>query len=173
MKKILIVLGFICSMVGTSAHAALIDIQVEGGGIAQVYQLSDGTFLGLMGFDNRSSGASDVTITSFSDLVSGFSSGTVLGFFNGTNPINSGAVEFDELVYGFTVTAGSRLFDSLWVQWSGGDLVYSFGNKTRTMRAAVTRQGDPLASVNEPSAIAIAALGLIGMVLTGRRKRKA
>lgn len=170
MKKGITLLAFAALFVCSGVNAALISLQVEGGGTAQVYELNDGSFLGLMGFDNRDrSGytASDVTIASFGDLADGFTSGqqNIMGFYNGTNPVNAGAVEFDALVYGFNVAAGARLFDSLWVNWSGGNLVYGqpYGGTT-TLSANVTRQGDPLATsatnVSEPGMLTLMLLGL-------------
>ena len=50
------------AMIGVPAvnASAIIDLQVEGGGDQQVYQLDNGNLLGLWGFDNRQ-GDDDVT----------------------------------------------------------------------------------------------------------------
>lgn len=144
------------AVLSAPASAAVIGLQVEGGGAPRVYQLTNGDFLGLWGFDNREGanpGAGAVTIATFDDLVSGFRGGNrVVAFYNGTNPVNAGASEFDELVFGFTVADDARLFSSVWVRWTGGNLTYvqPNGRSTTTMSARATLPGDPLAALSPP-----------------------
>lgn len=159
---------------GAASAASIVGLQVEGGGFPNVYHLENGNWLGLWGFDNRDrSGfnAVDVTINSASDLVGGFTSGggNIVNFFNGTNPINGGASEFDELTFGFDVAEGKRLFDSLWIEWTGGTLVYEnpWGG-TNTMGSKATLEGDPFADtapVPLPAAawMLMAAVGGLGI----------
>ena len=177
-------------LIGTAAalalasgtNAAMIDLQVEGGGSQQVYQLSNGNYLGLWGFDARNV-ASDVVITGNADITEGFSSGAsnIKEFYNGPNPVNSGAEEFDKLSYAFTVEKGDRLFDSLWIEWSGGNLVYQFGDSTRTMSTlpsiptlesklwANDRENN--ISVSEPGSLALLVAGFAGLGLLRRRRK--
>lgn len=156
---------------------ASVGLVVEGGGTPQVFGLGNGNFLGLLGFDNRAPRVGDATIASDADIlaliVSG--SGNVVDFYNGTNPINPALSEFDELMYPFTVLEGQRLFDALWVEWTGGPLVVSNGlGGTGTLAATVTRSGDPLGSADViPEATSVATwslLSLVGVVI-GRRSR--
>ncbi len=155
---------------------ASIGLVVEGGGTQQVYQLTNGNFLGLWGFDNRGAGQSDVTFNSAADITSIFTSngGSVVNYYNGTNPINAGASEFDALAFSFTVLDQDRLFDSLWVEWTGGNLVArTASGGTSTMSELVTRSGDPLQNViPEPGTLAIWGVGL-GVMAIGRRRRQA
>ncbi|MEM9346554.1 MAG: PEP-CTERM sorting domain-containing protein [Planctomycetota bacterium] len=158
----------------TFTHAASITgFVVEGGGTQQVHQLNNGNFLGLWGFDNRENanpGAGAVTINSSADIVGGFTSGgaSIVNFYNGTNPINSGASEFDELTFSFTLADNTRLFDSVWVEWTGGNLVYSnpAGGTTTMNSTNITRPGDP---IPEPTSLALLAIG--GLIATRRRRR--
>lgn len=149
--------------VGTAQAAAIVDLIVEGGGTPQVYALESGDYVGLWGFDNRSS-TSDVTLNSEADLLGGFTSGAgnIVGFLD-----TSGA----DFSFPFTVDAGQRLFDSLWVQWTGGNLVYSFNGKSRTMGTGNAVEGTPFASVPEPGTLALFSLGLMGLVASRRFKR--
>lgn len=145
--------------------ASIIGLVVEGGGTAQVYQLNNGNFLGLWGFDNREGanpGAGAVNIGSAADISMGFtpsSASSIVAYYNGTNPINVGASEFEVLSFPFTVADNARLFDSLWVEWTGGNLVYNtVTGGTATMGTTVTRSGDPL--IPEPSALGLMACAL-------------
>lgn len=176
MKKYLLAVAAVVGLAGT-ANAASFNLIVEGGGTQQVFALNNGNFLGLWGIDNRPSGASNVTVSSQADLISGFTPGSVgniVNVFNGTNPINGGASEFDQLTYSFTVNAGERLFDSLWIEWTGGNLVYQkqLGRGTTTMNSNnITRQGDPLAAaVPLPAAGWMLIAGVAGLFAVRRRK---
>ncbi|SCZ66263.1 PEP-CTERM sorting domain-containing protein [Thiohalomonas denitrificans] len=162
--------------------AAIVDLQVEGGGTQQVYQLSNGNYLGLWGFDARNI-ASDVNITGAADITGGFASGgdTIKEYYNGPNPVNDGAHEFDKLSYDFTVGKGERWFDSLWVEWSGGNLVYQFGDGTRTMSTMPSTPtlesrlwadgGGNGVSVSEPGSLALLVAGFAGLGLLHRRRK--
>lgn len=167
------------------AQAAVIGLQVEGGGSRIVYELTNGDRLGLWGFDNReraNPGAGAVTIGSFEELLAGFrGAGRIRAFYNGPNPVNPGAKEFDPLEFGFTIADNARLSNSLWVRWSGGELTYVQPSKgTTSMGAAATRPGDPLAEraaaealtpVPVPAALPLflAGLGILGLFARLRR----
>ena len=163
---------------GAASAASVVDLIVEGGGTPQVFSLENGRFLGLWGFDNRNN-ESPVTINNADDIIGGFTSGgsNIVGFFNGTNPINAGASEFDSLGYSFTIAADTRLFDSLWIEWTGGNLVYSFNGNSRTMGDGnITREGDPFSPATPiplPAAgwLLLAAFG--GLGVAARRKARA
>ena len=143
--------------------AAITGLQVEGGGTQQVHALLNGNFLGLWGFDNREGanpGAGAVDITSDADITGGFISGggNIVAYYNGTNPINLGANEFDPLTYPFTLADNERLFDSVWIEWTGGNLVYQQpSGGTATMNSTnITRPGDPI--IPEPTTMGLAAV---------------
>lgn len=141
----------------------------------QIYQLGNGNLLGLWGIDNRPSGAQNYTVTSFTDLTSGFTAGSqsaLVAAYNGTNPINAGASEFDPLTYSFDVSIGDRLFDSIWLEWTGGNLVYNkqLGGGTNTMGTSVSLSGDPLAPIPLPAAAWLLIAGIGGLFAVGRRK---
>lgn len=158
---------------GHTAHAAaVVGLVVEGGGTQQVHQLNNGNLLGLWGFDNREGanpGAGAVTINSAADITGGFISGagSIVQYYNGTNPINGGASELDVLAYPFTIADDARLFDSLWVEWTGGSLVYQRpSGGTSTMNGTmITRPGDPF--IPEPTT---AALAMIASLMTCCRR---
>ena len=154
------------AMIGAPAvnASAIIDLQVEGGGDQQVYQLDNGNLLGLWGFDNRQ-GDDDVTLSGPGDITGGFTSGgnTIQGYYD------SG---FQDFAFPFTVNEGDRLFDSLWIEWSGdSNLVYSFNGQTRTMGTEVSLEGDPTAEVPEPGMLALLGAGLLGLLAFRRRGR--
>jgi|GEM_PF-6559104 len=159
--------------------AAIVGLQLEGGGTQQVFALDNGNFLSLWGFDNREGanpGAGAVDINSAADIIGGFVSGTVVGLYNGANPVNAGASEFDALTYSFTIADDARLFDSLWVEWTGGTLVYAQPNgrsRSTANSTNITRDGDPFprtVPVSEPTPIALLGLGLL-MAGIARRRR--
>ena len=155
--------------------SAVIGFRVEGGGTQQVYQLNNGNYLGLWGFDNRGN-ASPVTITSANDITQGFITGSasIVNYYNGINPVNVGASEFDPLVFPLTIDEDAlgknpRLFDSVWAEWTGGFLVYQqpSGGTTTMSSSNVTRPGDPIVPMPGTTAMAVIGLGALAM----RRRR--
>lgn len=160
--------------------AAIIGLQVEGAGTQQVYSLGNGNFLGLWGFDNRepaNPGASTVDILNADSIKNGFTGGkdSIVNFYNGTNPVNGGASEFDPLTFAFTIVDNARLFDSLWIEWTGGNLVYKqpSGGTTTMNSTNITRQGDPLAPVPIPAALPLLASVLAFFGFMGWRRKAA
>ncbi len=172
------------SLASGANAAAIIDLQVEGGGEQQVYHLSNGNYLGLWGFDARNASIqSDVTIGSASDITGGFSSGgdNIVAYYNGSTPVNSGASEFDSLSYPITIKDGDRLYNSLWTEWTGGNLVYQKLNggtstmstlfATPTIEYSLWNNGDSV-SVSEPGSLALLVAGFAGLGLLRRRDGK-
>ena len=146
------------SVFGSSALAGPVDLIVEGGGAPQVFQLDNGNRLGLWGFDNRGN-ESAITFNE-SELMSGFVSGSPLGFLD---------ADFDPFTFPATVEADTRNFDAIWVEWAGGNLVYNFEGNTRTMGDGVTLEGDPTA-VPTPAMAGLLGLGLLGIAAMRRRR---
>jgi hypothetical protein len=161
------------------AGASVIALRVEGGGTQQVYRLSNGNFLGLWGFDNRdfaNPGKGDVTISAASQIIAGFSGGAsrIVGFYNGSTPVNAGKAQFAPLTFSFTVADNTRLFNSLWVEWTSGNLVYRQPTGgTTTMAARKTLEGDPLTPVPLPAALPLLLAGVGGLALLARRRKAA
>lgn len=184
MKNLIAAMVTLAGLMLTSVSAqavAIVGLIVEGGGTQQVYALDNGNYLGLWGFDNREGanpGAAAVDINSLMDITNGFISGggNIVNYYNGTNPINGGASEFDPLSVPFTIADNARLFDSLWIEWTGGNLVYQQpSGGTSTMNSTnITRDGDPLANndVPEPGTLMLLGAGLVGLG-AARRKRSA
>ena len=169
-KKLIIPVLFLM-VLSITAFADPIGLQLEGGGTQQVYQLSNGNFLSLWGLDNREGanpGAGAVTINSLSDF--NFISGTVVGVYNGINPINPGASNFDPLVLGFIVSDDARLYDAIWVEWTGGNLVHQRpSGGTSTAGATATLEGDPFRTP-EPASMILLGLGIFGVASLSRKR---
>lgn len=148
-----------------------IGLQLEGGGTQQVYQLGNGNFLSLWGLDNREGanpGAGAVTISSLADF--NFISGTVVGVYNGINPINPGASNFDPLIFGFVIADNDRLYDAVWIEWTGGNLVHQRpSGGTSTASANATLEGDPFRTP-EPASVILLGLGIFGVASLSRKR---
>lgn len=165
-------------LLAAQTEAATIGLAVEGGGSPQVYQLSNGNFLGLWGLDNRerANPGGAVTITTQAELLSAMNPGSrnrVVAVYNGTNPVNSHAREFSPLVYDFTVGDEVRLSNALWIEWRGGNLVYrNPGRGGGNMGATATRTGDPfLVTTPLPGALPLLLAGFAALGLAARRRK--
>jgi hypothetical protein len=171
------------AMLASPARAAVVGLQAEGGsGPRSVYQLTNGNFLGLWGFDNRNPNVGAVTLNSAADILSGFRGNTnrIVGFYNGRTVVNSGRSEFDPIVWGFTIGDEERLSDSLWIEWTGGGLVFRGPvGGTRNMQPNATLAGDPFlarASAVTPMPVPgalplfLAGLGVMGLIARVRRR---
>lgn len=159
--------------------AAVVGLQVEGGGSPIVYKLANGNFLGLWGFDNRNPKVGAVTLTSSADILSGFKGdkSRIVGFYNGPNPVNPSKPEFAPIVWNVTLPDEARLFDSLWIEWTKGELVFQGPvGGTRTMPSVATRSGSPFPEVTPvpvPATLPLFLAGLGIMGLLARRRREA
>jgi hypothetical protein len=168
------------AMLAAPARAAVVSLIPEGGsGPKLVYQLTNGNLLGLWGFNNRNPNVGAVTINSAADILSGFrgNSNRIVGFYNGATVVNSGRSEFDPIVWGFTIADEARLNSALWIEWTGGALVFRGPvGGTQTLQPAVTLPGDPILAravtpVPVPGALPLflAGLGVMGLIARFRR----
>jgi hypothetical protein len=180
MKRLLATVAAVASLVGSAAHAALDLRPATPGGSKQVYQLGNGDLLGLWGFSggvNAILGSSQST----SDLISAFRTQDqpdIVGFYYSKPTGGSWAGdpdEFEALGATFEIEStdySDKLFDSLWVRWTGGDLFNAASNSN--MNAGdVNLAGDPLAPIPVPAALPLLILGLGGLGLYARRQRSA
>jgi hypothetical protein len=137
-----------------------------------IYQLGDGSYLGLWNFAFSDS-AGPVTLDSSTNLSAAFSGGDILGFY---------APDFSDFAFPQTFARG-MYEGAMWVRWmphAQDPLLYSWeylnrGGVTKqgsvTMLAAATEEGDPLAetteagdrlaSLPEPRSLALLALGIL------------
>jgi hypothetical protein len=165
--------------------ASVIGLQVQRiGGELQIHQRANGNFLGLWRFNNReriNPGAGAVTITSREDILDGFIQGreNIVEFYNGANPVNDGASEFDVLTYSFTIADNARLPSSLWIEWTAlpnnRPLIYlqPNGSEARMNSRNVTLEGDPVPVVPVPAALPLLLAGLGALGLAARRRKAA
>jgi hypothetical protein len=164
---------------GGSAEAAtppVFDLQVEGGGTPIVFQLGNGNLLGALGFDTRSGITTGGTVTT-GDITAGFTSGggNIVDYYFGRDAAfntANGADELDLISGPIDIADNSRFFQSIFVEWTGGNLVYNFTGKTRTLSGTVTQAGDPLAPspVPLPAAMWLLLAGMGGLAYAGRAK---
>ncbi|MEM8822354.1 MAG: VPLPA-CTERM sorting domain-containing protein [Pseudomonadota bacterium] len=170
-----------------AAQVGVFDLQLEGGGTAQVYQLNNGNYLGLWGFDtrdrkNRRTGLISREFTggmiTTADIAAGFggSASRIVGYyFGGDSALNNGASEFDVIRGSLQLDAEARYFNSLWIEWTGGTLSFRSISGTRTLgiNNATILPGDPLAvsSVPLPAAGWMLLAGLGGLVALKRRRK--
>ena len=182
MKKMLVSAAAL-AMSFASAQAAVVNVAVEGGGTPVVYQLDNGNLLGLLGFDARGADGDNVVNLpnfefSIADITGLITSGgsQVAGYYFGpnfpTSALQNSAVGSS---YVFSVADEARLFDSLWVEWSGdSSLVFgkAFGGGTTTLGNTVTQLGAaPIGgAVPEPSTWALLILGF-GAIGGAMRRR--
>lgn len=181
MKKYLATIAIMMSL-GGAAHAATTGtLQLEGGGVAQWYQLGNGNVLTLFGFDNREGqapGAGDWAINSLADIASVFGSGSsrIVAAYNGSTPAFGGS-EFDPFPYSQTVVDEARLVDALWLEWDGGSGLQIFkpggGTSAVGLTDAGLRDGDPLAPIPLPAAGWLMIAGLGGLFAVSRRRKAA
>lgn len=179
MKVLAVAVVLAAAMLAAPAQAAVVRLIAEGGGTKRVYQLTNGNFLGLWGFYNQNPNVGAVTLNSPDDILSGFLNGRdrIRGFYNGATVVNPGRSEFDPITWGFTIADEERLVDSLWIEWTGGALVFRGPvGGTQTMGQAVTLPGDPILAravtpVPVPGALPLflAGLGVMGLIARFRR----
>lgn len=177
MKKTVMSVVAAIALTAGAAQAATFNLVVEGGGTPQIYELTNGNLLGLYGIDNREGavpGGGAVTVSSLGDLTDRFtpsSQSRIVNAYNGSNPINAGTAEFDVLSYDFEVADDARLFNAIWIEWTGGNLVYqNVKGGTSTMGTRVSLDGDPLSAVPVPAALPMLLAAIGGLGLMRRRK---
>lgn len=184
MKKLLFAAGALL-LATAPANATVVNVTVEGGGTPVVYQLGNGNYLGLLGFDSRPADADNiVNLAPFTfgaaDITGLITSGasTVKNYYFGPSWPN--ALEANTLIDGdlITIDDEARLFDSLWVEWDGSSsLVFkkAFGSGTTTLGNRVTQTGvAPISSaVPEPGtwALLVIGFGMMGAALRGQARR--
>ena len=159
--------------------APIIGLQVDRSNGLQVHALENGNFLGLWRFNNREGinpGAGAVVVEEL-DILSWFVRGAdrIVGFYNGSTPVNDGAEEFDPIVWGFEVANNAMLPRSLWIEWTGGVIRYQQPNgRTAGMNSRrITAEGDPLAVVPVPAALPLLLVAFGALGLAARRRKAA
>ena len=158
------------------AQGATFDFIVEGGGVQQVYRLDNGNFLGLWGFDTRNALTTGGAFTT-ADITGFFTRGssTIVGYYYGGNTaFNGAAAEFDAIVGPLSLPNGQRFFDSVWVEWTSGSLIFNSIGLSRSMNPSnVSLPGEPFAAaaVPLPGGWWMMLAGLAGLV--GVRRFKA
>jgi hypothetical protein len=163
----------------TSASAATVGLQaVTIDGQVQTFLRSNGNLITLWEVVNTMGvglGTADVDVTGESDVLSRFFpvGGSVVALYNGTNPVNAGASEFDSITYGFTVAPNTPSRSSIWVEWTGDLLLYLNPNFSVAGVSGdfITAGGDPVPVVPVPAALPLL-LGALGALGMAARRRK-
>jgi hypothetical protein len=172
-----LIAALVLSSSGASAATiGLLPVTIDG--VVQTFQRENGNLITLWSLDNTVSvglGSGDVTITAANEITNRFLLGTVVSLYNGANPINSGAVEFDPLTFSFVVPDDAVLLSSLWVEWTGDNLLYLNPNQALNGVTSefITSPGDPVPVIPVPAAMPLLLLGVGALGLTMRRRKAA
>lgn len=167
------------------AHAVLTHGIPAGGGSQQVYSLSDGTLLGLWGiYGSGSIVGLNVTDSDLDGLFNQTPVAYYYGPLYGTGAWVTGGAEFDLFTSDTVAVAnsdGTKLWDSIWVRWEGGNLQSVAPNGgVHTMGTNATRTGEPdlpplnqtpdAPPVPEPMTAGLVGLGFAGLLFRRRRQ---
>ena len=170
----------LAAAVSAPAGASVVGFQVDRSlGGPQIFELADGTFLGLWRFNTRNGvdrNVGDTEINDAGDILIGFTDpDLILGFYNGPTSVNGGS-QYTPLTFGFTLADRQIFPQAVWVNFLDGIIEYQQPNGNFARMNSGSRRvqdGSDISLIPTPAALPLLLAGLGAFGLMARRRKAA